>query len=176
MSLDEIDDTLEGPSRSQLRRDAAAIFKLAETLATLTDAQLSRIPLDSAILDEVRRTRAIHQPIARKRETQYVAKLMRRLEIEEIDAIRTVLDISKQQSHRETAALHQLENMRDRLIAEGDSALDEVIAQFPSADRQHLRNLIRQANAEAKKQKPPKASRELFRTLRELQPGVVEPE
>lgn len=176
MSLDETDDTYDGPSRSQLRRDATAIFKLAETLVTLTDAQLVRIPLESDLLAEVRRTRAIHQPIARKRETQYLAKLLRRLELEEIDAIRTVLDINKQQSHRETAALHQLENLRDRLIAEGDSALDEVIAQHPSADRQHLRNLIRQANAEAKKQKPPRASRELFRILRDLQSSAGQSE
>ncbi len=176
MSHEETDDAFDGPSRSQLRRDATAIFKLAETLATLTDAQLVRIPLEADLLDEVRRTRAIHQPIARKRETQYLAKLLRRLEVEEIDAVRTVLDINKQQSHRETAALHQLENLRDRLVAEGDNALDEVIAQHPSADRQHLRNLIRQANTEAKKQKPPRASRELFRILRELQTATSEPD
>jgi len=174
MSHDETDDAFDGPSRSQLRRDATAIFKLAETLAALTDAQLTRIPLDDDLLDEVRRTRAIHQPIARKRETQYLAKLLRRLESREIDAVRTVLDISKQQSHRETAALHHLENLRDRLIAEGDSALDLVIAEHPSADRQHLRNLIRQANTEAKKQKPPRASREIFRILRELQSRPTE--
>lgn len=176
MSQDEPEDEFDGPSRSQLRRDAVAIFKLAETLASLTDAQLNRIPLDASLIGEVRRVRAIHQPIARKRETQYLAKLMRRLETGEIDAVRTVLDISKQQSHRETAALHQIENLRDRLIAEGDSALDEVIAQNPSADRQHLRNLIRQANTEAKKQKPPRASRELFRILRELQSSTADPE
>lgn len=169
MSNDETDDAYEGPSRSQRRRDATAIFKLAESLVTLTDAQLERLPLDDELLVEVRRTRAIHQPIARKRETQYLAKLMRRLESDEIDAIRLVLDVDRQQSYRETAQLHLLEALRDRLIAEGDSALEEVLSQYPGADRQHLRNLIRQANAEAKKQKPPKASRELFRTLRELQ-------
>lgn len=169
MSHEETEDAFDGPSRSQLRRDAMAIYKLAETLATLTDAQLTRIPLESDLLAEVRRTRGIHQPIARKRETQYLAKLLRRLESEEIDSVRTVLDIDKQQSHRETAALHQLEALRDRLIAEGDNALDEVIARHPNADRQHLRNLIRQAGTEARKQKPPRASRELFRTLRDLQ-------
>ena len=169
MSNDETEDTFDGPSRSQRRRDATAIFKLAETLAALTDAQLDRVPLDDDLRAEVRRTRAIHQPIARKRETQYLAKLMRRLEPEEIDAMRLVLDIDRQQSYRETAQLHQLEALRDRLIAEGDTALEEVLVEHPNADRQHLRNLIRQANVEAKKQKPPKASRELFRTLRELQ-------
>ncbi|SFN15207.1 ribosome biogenesis factor YjgA [Dokdonella immobilis] len=169
MSHDETDDAFDGPSRSQLRREAMAIFKMAETLATLSDAQLVRIPLEPALIDEVRRTRAIPQPIARKRQTQYLAKLLRRLEDEEIAAVRTVLDSDRQQSNRETAALHQLEAWRDRLIAEGDSALDELLLLHPAADRQHIRNLIRQANSEAKNQKPPRASRELFRTLRELQ-------
>lgn len=169
MSNDETDDAYDGPSRSQRRRDATAIFKLAESLVTLTDAQLERVPLEDNLLVEVRRTRAIRQPIARKRETQYLAKLMRRLETEEIDAIRLVLEIDRKQSYRETAQLHQLEALRDRLIAEGDAALDEVLVEHPGADRQHLRNLIRQANVEATKQKPPKASRELFRTLRDMQ-------
>ena len=169
MSHDETDDAFDGPSRSQLRRDATAIFKLAETLATLSDAQLSRVPLDADLLAEIRRTRGIHQPIARKRETQYVAKLMRRLEEEEIAAVRLVLDSDRQQFHRETAALHELERWRDRLVAEGDAALDELLQSYPGADRQHLRDLIRQANTEAKKQKPPRASRELFRILRGLQ-------
>jgi ribosome-associated protein len=176
MSHDETDDAFDGPSRSQLRRDAMAIFKLAETLATLTDAQLTRIPLEADLLDEVRRTRGIPQPIARKRQTQFLAKHLRRLEIEEIDAVRLVLDSDRQQSHRETAALHQLEAWRDRLVAEGDEALDELIAQHPDADRQHFRDLIRQANAEAKKKKPPRASRELFRKLRELQSATSDAE
>ncbi|HMM65800.1 MAG TPA: ribosome biogenesis factor YjgA [Dokdonella sp.] len=168
MSHEETDDAFDGPSRSQLRRDAMAIFKLAETLATLTDAQLTRIPLAADLLDEVRRARATTQPIARKRQTQYLAKLLRRLEEEEIAAMRLVLESDRQQSHRETAALHQLEAWRDRLVAEGDAALDELLEQHPTADRQQLRNLIRQAHSEAKKQKPPRASREIFRTLREL--------
>ncbi len=176
MSPDETEDEFDGPSRSQLRRDATAIFKLAESLAKLTEAQLTRIPLGDDLLDEIRRTRGIHQPIARKRETQYVAKLLRRLELDEIDAVRKVLDSDRQQYHRETAALHQIEALRDRLISEGDSVLDEVIAEHPGADRQHLRDLIRQANAEAKKQKPPKASRELFRQLRELHAAASGPQ
>jgi len=174
MSDDPTDDPFDGPSRSQLRRDAMAIFKLAETLATLSDAQLARIPLDAALIEEVRRTRAIPQPIARKRQTQYLAKLMRRLEDEEVAAVRLVLDGDRQQSHRETAALHQLETWRDRLLAGGDEALDEWLNLHPASDRQRLRTLVRQANAEAAKHKPPRASRELFRALRELQSAATE--
>jgi ribosome-associated protein len=169
MSHEPIDEAFDGPSRSQLRRDAVAIFKLAETLATLSDAQLARVPLDADLIEEVCRTRAIHQPIARKRQTQYLAKLLRRCEDAEIVAVRVVIDSDRHQSNRETAALHQLENWRDRLLAEGDNALDELVAMHPTADRQQLRALIRQANAEASRQNTPRASRDLFRLLRELQ-------
>jgi ribosome-associated protein len=168
MSHDANDDPFDGPSRSQLRRDALAILKLAEALANLSDAQLGRVPLEAALIEEVRRTRATPQPIARKRQTQYLAKLLRRLDDGEIADVRRILEGDRQQSHRETAALHQLEAWRDRLIAEGDEALDAWMTEHPASDRQQLRTLIRQANAEALKNKPPRASRELFRTLREL--------
>ncbi|MBK8124945.1 MAG: ribosome biogenesis factor YjgA [Dokdonella sp.] len=169
MSLDEIESEFDGPSRSQLRRDAMAIFKLAEALARLSDAQLTRIPLDETLIAEIRRTRNIHQPIARKRQTQYLAKQLRRLDDGQIEAVRLVLDGDRQQFHREVAVLHQLESWRDRLIAEGDPALDEFLLQHPAADRQHLRALIRQAGVEASRQKPPRAARELFRLLRDMQ-------
>jgi ribosome-associated protein len=168
MSIDEYDDEFQGPSRSQNRRDALAILKLAEALTALTDAQLARVPLDDHLLDEVRRARAINQQIARKRQIQFLAKHLRRLEVEEIAAIRLVLDSDRQTAHREAATLHQLEALRDRLIAEGDSALTDLLALHPNADRQQLRTLIRQARLEAEKQKPPRASRELFRLLRDL--------
>lgn len=168
MSIEENDDEFSGPSRSQNRRDALAILKLAETLATLSDAQLARIPLADNLLDEVRRTRAMTQQIARKRQTQFLAKQMRKIDDEQIAAIRLVLDSDRHQSNRETAALHQVEALRDRLISEGDTALGEVVERYPEADRQHLRTLIRQARLEAEKQKPPRSSRELFRILRDL--------
>ncbi|MEO8010244.1 MAG: ribosome biogenesis factor YjgA [Dokdonella sp.] len=168
MSIDESDDEFLGPSRSHQRREALAVLKLAEALTALTDAQLARVPLDDNILDEVRRARATHQQVARKRQIQYVAKHMRRLEDDEIAAIRLVLDSDRQQSNRETASLHQVESWRDRLLDEGDSALDAWLALHPASDRQQLRTLMRQAKTEADRQKPPRAARELFRQLRDI--------
>ncbi len=182
MSIDDDNDSDEeslGPSRSQQRREALAILKLAEALTTLTDAQLARVPLDDNILDELRRARATSQQVARKRQIQYVAKHMRRLEDDEIAAIRLVLDSDRQQSNRETASLHQVESWRDRLLGEGDAALDEWMALHPESDRQQLRALMRQARTETDRQKPPRASRELFRQLREIHsrstPAPTEP-
>jgi ribosome-associated protein len=161
------DESLE-PSRSQLRRDALDIFKLAETLAALGESDLVRAPLDDDLREEVRRTRAIKSHIARKRQTQFLAKQMRKLGEDELEAIRTALGHERDKAHRETAAMHRVETWRTRLLDEGDDALGELLAQHPAANRQHLRQLVRNALAERKANKPPHAYRELFRELRDL--------
>jgi len=161
-------DELRGPSRSQQRRDALEIFKLAETLASLSDAQLSRLPLDGELRAEVARTRAITSHIARKRQTQFLAKQLRKLDDAAIEPIRHALEHDRAQAHHEAAALHRLEAWRSRLIDEGDTALEELLALHPSADRQRLRQLARNARAERDAEKPLHAYRELFRALRDL--------
>jgi ribosome-associated protein len=158
----------DGPSRSQLRREALDVLKLAQTLAALSDAQLAQVPLDDDLRAEVVRTRAVKQQIARKRQSQYLAKQMRKLDDAELDAIRASLENDREHARRETAALHRVETWRERLIAEGDDALAELLQQFPSADRQHLRQLARNARTEREQNKPLHAFHELFRSLRDL--------
>ena len=111
------------PSRSQLRREALDVLKLAGTLADLTDAQLAAVPISDDLRDEVKRTRAVKQQIARKRQTQFLAKQMRRLDDDELAAIRASLEHDRDQARRDTMALHKIEQWRDRLIAQGDDAL-----------------------------------------------------
>jgi ribosome-associated protein len=161
-------DRYNGPSRSQLRREALDVLKLAQTLVGLSEAQLSHVPLDENLLDEIRRARAVTQQIARKRQIQYLAKQLRRLDDEQLEPIRAKLDNDRQQSRLEAAGLHQAEQWRDRLIAEGDEALTELLGAHPDADRQHLRQLARQAKIERDQNRPPHAQRELFRILRQV--------
>jgi ribosome-associated protein len=161
------DETLQ-PSRSQLRRDALDIFKLAESLAALSEAELSRVPLDDALRDEILRTHAVTSHIARKRQTQFLAKQIRKLDEESLEPIRRALANDRDKAHRETAAMHRVERWRERLLDDGDDALGEFITEHPAADRQRLRQLVRNALAERKADKPPHAYRELFRELREL--------
>jgi ribosome-associated protein len=163
----ETDPATDEPSRSQKRREALDVLKLAHALVELSAAQLARVPLSDELREEVARARAITQQIARKRQTQFLAKHLRRRE-DELEPIRTILEHGREHAHRETANLHRIEQWRDRLIAEGDEALTELLQQFPQADRQHLRQLARQARAERDANKPPQAHRELFRTLREM--------
>ncbi|MBL8298646.1 MAG: DUF615 domain-containing protein [Rhodanobacteraceae bacterium] len=167
------EDHHDAVSRSQRRRDALAVFELAERLVALTDAQLSQLALDEDLLGEVEKARRITQQIARKRQIQYLAKIMRRHE-DELPALRAQLDHDRQLARRETAELHRIEEWRERLIDEGDDALGELLQQFPSANRQHLRQLARQARSERHDNRPPHAFRELFRELRTLLEGAAD--
>ena len=170
MTMSDDDSVFEydGPSRSQLRREALDVLKLAQALAGLSDAQLSHVPLDEDLLAEVRRARGVTQQIARKRQIAYLAKQLRKLDDEELEPIRARLDNDRQQSRLEAATLHHAEQWRERLIADGDVALTELLNTHPDADRQHLRQLARQAKTERDRNSPPHAQRELFRILRQL--------
>lgn len=156
------------PSRSQKRREALDVLALAERLVELPDGQLAAIALPDDLRELVRDSRRITAQIARKRQLQFLAKAMRREEDDVLDAIRGALDKDRDQSRRETAELHRLEDWRERLLEDGDEALAELLDQYPAADRQLVRQLVRNARLEREKQRPPRAFRELFRVLRAL--------
>ena len=159
------------PSRSQKRREALAVFDLGEKLVELTDSQLTKVPMPDALRDLVRDSRRITAPVARKRQLQFLAKHMRREEDETLDAIRRALDHDRNDARKETAELHRFEAMRERLIEGGDAALAELIDAHPHADRQHLRQLARNAKEERLHNKPLHAYRQLFRELKALVDG-----
>lgn len=156
------------PSRSQKRREALDVLALAERLVELPDGQLAAVALPDDLRELVRDSRRITAQIARKRQLQFLAKAMRREEDDVLDAIRGALDKGRDQSRRETAELHRLEAWRERLLEDGDEALAELLDQYPAADRQLVRQLVRNARLEREKQRPPRAFRELFRVLRAL--------
>ena len=159
------------PSRSQKRREALAVFDLGEKLVALTDSQLARVPMPGSLRDMVRESRRITSPGARKRQLQFLAKHMRREDDDTLDAIRRSLEHDRADARRETAALHRFEAMRERLIEGGDAALAELVEAHPHADRQHLRQLARNAREERLHNKPLHAYRQLFRELKALVGG-----
>lgn len=165
---DEETNEFLSPSRSQQRREALAVFDLAEVLVALTDGQLAPIPMPDDLRELIRDSRRITAPIARKRQLQFLAKHMRREEDETLDAIRRALEHDRDEARRDTAALHRVEAWRERLLSEGDAALTELLQEHPHPDRQHLRQLARNAKEERLKNKPLHAYRELFRELRSL--------
>ncbi len=169
------------PSRSQQRRDALDVLALGEQLVAMSAAQLARLPIPEALLPHIRDSQRISSYIARKRQIAFLAKQMRKLDDEELEAIRDAMSKDGDAAKRETASLHRVEALRDALLGDnGDAARTELLDAYPHADRQHLRQLVRNAHDERKRNKPPRAYRELFRELRELladgEAGGDEPE
>lgn len=156
------------PSRTQQRGEALEIRSLAEKLVALPAAQLARLPIPEDLMPHIVETQRITSHIAHKRQLQFLAKQMRREEDEVLEAIRDAMDEGGEAARRETALLHQAEQWRDRLLADGDDALAALLEEFPTADRQKLRQLVRNATDERAKNKPPRAFRDLFREVREL--------
>ena len=157
-----------GPSRSEQRREALDIRSLGEKLVALAPAHLAKLPIPEDLLEHIYDTQRITSHIAHKRQLQFLAKQMRRESDETLDAIRDAMEVGGDAARRETAILHKVETWRARLLDDGDIALGELLDEHPTADRQHLRQLVRNAGEERLKNKPPHAFRELFRELREL--------
>lgn len=159
------DTSPEPKSKSQLKRDMTALQELGEALVKLPASQLDTIPLPENLHAAVHAARAITERGARKRQLQYIGKVMR-----QIDAapIQEAFDALHNRSQQATTQFHRLERWRDRLLGEGDAALSEFLTAYPNADSQHLRQLLRNAEREATAGKPPSAARALFRYLREV--------
>jgi ribosome-associated protein len=157
----------EAPSKSALKREMTARQELGEALCALSERELARIPIDDdALLEAIRESQRISHHSARRRHRQYIGKLMRRIDPE---PLQTALDALHREKRGDSERLHEIEGLRDTLLAKGDGALAQVIERFPGADRQQLRQLTREAQRERDGGLTPKATRRLFRYLRELQ-------
>lgn len=159
------DDLNEEKSKSQIKREFLALQDLGARLAELKPDILNRLPLNDALRKALEESARHTRHIARKRHNQYLGKLLRG---HDIDAIQQVLDNFDSTSREYNNRFHQLERWRDRLLDEGDEALQELMQEYPDIDSQHLRGLIRQAQQERAREKPPTAARKLFRYLREM--------
>jgi ribosome-associated protein len=165
MNENDFEDEDLPPSRSQRRREAWDVLELAERLVALTPSQLKKVPLDEKILDAVKLAQRITSHIAHKRQVHFLAKLMRK-QIDDLEPIRLAVDKPLEVRRKETAELHQIERWRERLIEGGDEVLGELMTSFPAIDRQHLRQLVRQAQIERRENRAPSAQRSIFQVLK----------
>ena len=150
-------------SKTQIKQRMHELQEIGEVLVELPKEKLKQLNLPETLYEAVLEARRITAHGGRRRQLQYIGKLMRGID----DApIRAKLDEWNGNHAEETALLHRLENWRLRLI-EDDAALSEFLAQYPDFDVQHLRVLIRNSRKEQQLGKPPKSSRELFKLLRE---------
>jgi ribosome-associated protein len=153
------------PSKSQLKREMHALQELGEALIALPKDALKRMPMPEKLDDAVREARRITDHEGKRRQVQYVGRVMRSLHEDETAALRTALDAYNGVNKAETARMHWIERTREKLLAD-DTALTEFIRQHPAADPQEGRTLIRNARKEAQLSKPPRYFRELFQWIK----------
>ncbi|MEW5010267.1 MAG: ribosome biogenesis factor YjgA [Cycloclasticus sp.] len=160
---DEYDDDFI--SKTQIKREADDLVGLGKTIADLSAEQFDGMPLSDNLRESIRLVRKLSKGGAIKRQYKYIGKLLRETDVDEIrQAIERLLDKDRAASAR----LHLLEKWRDRLAQEGDSALSEFVEQYPTADRQHLRQLQRKAKQELERDKPPAAARKIFQYIKDI--------
>ena len=159
-------DAPEAPSKSRRKRDMLELQKLGEELLAFSDAALREMGLPEPLFEAIESARRIKAHGGRRRQLQYIGKLMRTLDTV---PIRAAIASRQQQETTHTRAFHRLEGLREALIDDADAALAGVLEDYPAADRQQLRRLARQARTERENHQPPRAARALFRYLRDLQ-------
>mgnify|MGYP001826948963 FL=1 len=141
------------------------MFELARDLVAMSSKQLSVLPIEQDLRDAIDFAGSIRSHVARKRQVQFVAKMMRSRDVE---AIQQALAEQELEARQVTVRHHRVEAWRDRLLAGGDTALGELIQHIDPSNVQALRNLLRNARKESELGKPPAAARKLFKLLREL--------
>ena len=157
----------EAPSKTRLKQQSHELQKLGMALAELSDARLQRLALPERLFDALMQYRGTRTHEGRRRQLQYVGKLMREVD----DApLREAVAESKLGSARDTLLLHQAEAWRDALLAD-DEALTRWMLEHAGCDAQRLRSLVRAARREAalpSEQRNPRSMRELFQFIRPL--------
>jgi len=168
-------------SRTDLKRESTELQKLGEALLTLRTDLLERLPLSDKFKDAIVEAKRITNFEGKRRQMQYIGKLMRKLEVTEVEAVRAAIDEQANGSAADNLALHQAEVWRDRLISQDDAA-GRWIELYPLTDTQQLRALVRQARKDAVPEKPGaavrhgRAYRDIFQLVRETLMAIPEPD
>lgn len=166
LSDDEFYD-YDGPSRSAQKRDAKAQTDLVPELLELSKEQLKKFTFfDEDFLAGLAMMKKMSYGPAYRRQRNYLGKCIRQAGWAE--QIQTTLGLVHGDSKQAIAMHHRCEHWRDRLIAEGDSVLGDLLDVFPHADRQEFRQTIRLARQEKEQAKAPKHARILFKMLKAL--------
>ena len=156
----------EKPSKTERKRVMHELQALGERLIGLNSEQLAAIALPENLHEAVEHARRITKHEARRRQLQYIGRLMRDVDPE---PIREKLKVWDGVSTEETARLHRIERWREELLG-NDGAIGALVHAHPGTDTQRLRALVRNAREERNSGRPPRAYRELFRALRDIIP------
>ena len=164
---DDAEEEIEYVSRTQMKREVEALQQIGEKLTELSDDKLKRVPMSDELRAAIEESRRIKpRTSAMKRHLNFVGKIMR---TEDAEAIQAAMAVFEAGSAQNTQIFHKLERWRDRLISDDNTALSSFIEEYPSADIQHIRQLTRNSQREAKQNKPAASAKKLFKYLRELE-------
>jgi ribosome-associated protein len=161
------------PNKTQIKKEMATLFALGEELSALSAAQIKSLELPEIIDKAVIEVAKMPHTGARKRLLKYIAGHLHKIDVNPI--LEKVARIKNTSAHA-VREHHLAEHWRDKLIAEGNEALTEFLDEYPHADRQQLRQLMRNAQKEAELAKPPKSSRLLYQYLKSLMQAESEEE
>lgn len=157
----------EAPSKTRRKREMQALQALGERLARLNAEQLARIDLPENLLGALREAKRMKSREALRRQLQYVGRIMREVDPE---PVRAALEAFDGTSREQTAWLHLLERWRERLLAD-EHTLGDLLRDYPEANLQRIRSLVRSAQKERAEGKAPRSFRALFDELRALIPA-----
>ena len=160
------EEELAPPSKTQRKQQMEDLQALGEELVALSSDRVKKIEIPENLRDAVREAQRMTRPDeAKRRQMQYIGKLMRSVDVE---PIRAALALVRGESASETARLHRLERWRTELLAD-EKMLHDIATRYPSVDLQHLRSLRRAALKEQEQNKPARSYRAIFQLLKELE-------
>ena len=158
------DDT--SVSKSQRKREMTALQDLGKTLTEMNAASLSKCKLPEDLMHAIAEFKRLpNKHEARRRQLQFIGRLMRQTDT---TLIEQVIQQEQQQANYDRLLFHRLEKLREGLLQDSEETLQALILDHPELDIQYLRQLIRQAKKETDSNRPPQASRKLFKYLRDL--------
>jgi ribosome-associated protein len=163
--MEDDQEQKEPVSKSQRKREANAAQELGRALLDLAESEWKRMSLPDELVAALTEARRLRAHGALKRQMQYIGKLMRSIDTA---PVADRLDAIRNENRRAAKAHHRLEDLRDRLIDEGDKAVDALLQEHPHVDAKQLRGLVRQARVERRQGASPRTSRALFRFLRDV--------
>jgi ribosome-associated protein len=171
--FDDDFDSIEEKSKSQLKREMHELQELGEALVKLSDKELKKIPLPEELVDPIMLARRITANSGKRRQLQYIGKLMRRVDVAPLQQAYDDL----KNGQRNAARKHQqVEKLRDALVSGDNTALESAFNLYPTIERQQLTQLIRQAQKEKELGKPAASAKKIFQLLWEHQKVVIDPD
>ena len=152
-------------SKSQVKREMQDLRNLGKALVDLPAGELKKFEISDSLYEAILRAHNLKRE-ALRRQLQHIGKLLRE---EDDGLIKKTLEQVSQPQRDEIRAFHQLECWRDQLMEGDDETINQIVELLPGSDRQHLRQLTRNARIEREQEKPPKSARMLFQYLKDLQ-------